>query len=79
MVYNNFQLILHQSKFYVIYLKSYNLFNNNFRALQPPGWLKEWHVGVRVIKSSKLVGFISAIPALVNVYNKYAVLFLGDI
>lgn len=42
----------------------------NIRALQPPGWLKEWHVGVRVIKSSKLVGFISAIPALVNVYNK---------
>ncbi|XP_050545821.1 glycylpeptide N-tetradecanoyltransferase 1 [Daktulosphaira vitifoliae] len=39
-------------------------------ALQPPGWLKEWHVGVRVTKSNKLVGFISAIPALLNVYNK---------
>ncbi|XP_015374933.1 PREDICTED: glycylpeptide N-tetradecanoyltransferase 1 [Diuraphis noxia] len=39
-------------------------------ALQPPGWLKEWHVGVRVIKSNKLVGFISAIPALLKVYNK---------
>ncbi|KAL5241415.1 hypothetical protein ACI65C_008825 [Semiaphis heraclei] len=39
-------------------------------ALQPPGWLKEWHVGVRVIKSKKLVGFISAIPALLKVYNK---------
>lgn len=41
-----------------------------YRALQPPGWLKEWHVGVRVTKSNKLVGFISAIPALLNVYNK---------
>lgn len=40
------------------------------RALQPPGWLKEWHVGVRVIKSNKLVGFISAIPALLKVYDK---------
>lgn len=40
------------------------------RALQPPGWLKEWHVGVRVIKSNKLVGFISAIQALLKVYNK---------
>lgn len=39
-------------------------------ALQPPGWLKEWHVGVRVIKSNKLVGFISAIPAMLKVYNK---------
>lgn len=46
----------------------YCLINN--RALQPPGWLKEWHVGVRVIKSNKLVGFISAIPALLKVYNK---------
>ncbi|VVC32295.1 Myristoyl-CoA:protein N-myristoyltransferase,Myristoyl-CoA:protein N- [Cinara cedri] len=39
-------------------------------ALQPPGWLKEWHVGVRVIKSKKLVGFISAIPATLKVYDK---------
>ncbi|XP_057651343.1 glycylpeptide N-tetradecanoyltransferase [Diorhabda carinulata] len=39
-------------------------------ALQPPGWKREWHCGVRVVKSSRLVGFISAIPATLNVYKK---------
>jgi len=39
-------------------------------ALKPPNWVKEWHCGVRVTKSNKLVGFISAIPATVRVYNK---------
>lgn len=39
-------------------------------ALQPPGWRAEWHVGVRVSKSKKLVGFISAIPGQVRVYDK---------
>ncbi|XP_054168652.1 glycylpeptide N-tetradecanoyltransferase 2-like [Oppia nitens] len=39
-------------------------------ALKPPNWQKEWHCGVRVQKSSKLVGFISAIPANVKVYDK---------
>ncbi|XP_046747796.1 glycylpeptide N-tetradecanoyltransferase 1 [Diprion similis] len=38
-------------------------------ALQPPGWRKEWHCGVRVSKSGRLVGFISAIPATLRVYN----------
>ncbi|XP_073991019.1 N-myristoyl transferase [Rhodnius prolixus] len=38
-------------------------------ALQPPGWRKEWHCGVRVTKSGKLVGFISAIPAKLSIYN----------
>lgn len=40
------------------------------RALQPPGWLKDWHCGVRVIKSKKLVGFISAVPANIKIYDK---------
>jgi glycylpeptide N-tetradecanoyltransferase len=40
-------------------------------ALQPCGWLKQWHVGVRVIKNNKLVGFISAVPADVKVYEKH--------
>jgi len=31
-------------------------------ALKAPGWLKEWHVGVRVSTSKKLVAFISGIP-----------------
>ncbi|CAH1127143.1 unnamed protein product [Ceutorhynchus assimilis] len=39
-------------------------------ALQPPGWRKEWHCGVRVVKSGRLVGFISAIPAILNIYQK---------
>jgi glycylpeptide N-tetradecanoyltransferase len=38
--------------------------------LQPEGWLKQWHVGVRVIKNNKLVGFISGVPATVKVYEK---------
>ena len=40
------------------------------RALKPPGWLKEWHCGVRVEKSGKLVGFISAIPANIRIYKQ---------
>ncbi|XP_075437482.1 glycylpeptide N-tetradecanoyltransferase 1 isoform X2 [Ascaphus truei] len=38
-------------------------------ALRPPGWLPQWHCGVRVISSKKLVGFISAIPATVHIYD----------
>ncbi|CAF1096007.1 unnamed protein product [Adineta steineri] len=53
---------------------------NNFRlkssmpflrwALCVPDWLKKFHVGVRVTKSSKLVGFISAVPIRIRVYDK---------
>lgn len=39
-------------------------------ALQPPGWRQNWHVGVRVEKSGLLVGFISAIPGKVRIYEK---------
>lgn len=39
-------------------------------ALQPPGYLKLWHAGVRVTKNKKLVGFISASPAHIKVYEK---------
>ncbi|XP_059487655.1 glycylpeptide N-tetradecanoyltransferase 2 [Neocloeon triangulifer] len=39
-------------------------------ALQPPGWLSQWHCGVRVTKNNRLVGFISAIPASIRIYNK---------
>mmetsp|Transcript_19914 Transcript_19914/g.29793 ORF Transcript_19914/g.29793 Transcript_19914/m.29793 type:complete len:414 (+) Transcript_19914:103-1344(+) len=38
-------------------------------ALCPPGFKKEFHVGVRVKKSKKLVGFITGIPARVQVYE----------
>lgn len=36
-------------------------------ALKPPGWRQEWHCGVRVQKSSKLVGFIGATPADIKI------------
>ncbi|XP_071102854.1 glycylpeptide N-tetradecanoyltransferase 2-like [Haliotis cracherodii] len=39
-------------------------------ALQPPGWIKDWHCGVRVTKSGKLVGFISAVPAHIKIYER---------
>lgn len=39
-------------------------------ALQPPGWRADWHVGVRVAKSGLMVGFISAIPGHVWIYDK---------
>ncbi|WAQ94662.1 NMT1-like protein, partial [Mya arenaria] len=38
--------------------------------LIPPGWRKEWHCGVRVVKSGKLVGFISAVPAHIKIYDR---------
>lgn len=36
-------------------------------ALQPPGWRREWHCGVRVTKTNKLVGFIGATPAEIKI------------
>ena len=41
-------------------------------ALQPPGYRPEWHAGVRVKTSRKLVAFISAIPATVVAGGKGA-------
>lgn len=38
-------------------------------ALTPPGFLEEWHVGVRVTKTGALMGCITAIPADVRVYG----------
>ena len=52
-------------------------------ALKPPGYLKEWHTGVRVTKSNKLVGFISGVPANIrsdinDLYSSHSLsLFLG--
>ncbi|KAI0929124.1 hypothetical protein AcW1_006153 [Taiwanofungus camphoratus] len=36
-------------------------------ALKPPGYYKEWHIGVRVASNKKLVAFVSAIPITVRV------------
>ncbi len=39
-------------------------------ALLPPGWKGAWHCGVRVSTSKKLVGFISAVPALIRIHSQ---------
>jgi len=39
-------------------------------ALKPPEFLRQWHLGVRVQSSKKLVGFITGIPANVQVYDQ---------
>ncbi len=36
-------------------------------ALLPPGYCKDWHLGVRVSSNQKLVAFISGVPATVRV------------
>ncbi|TDL24832.1 N-myristoyl transferase [Rickenella mellea] len=36
-------------------------------ALKPPGYHKEWHVGVRVSSNKKLVAFISGVPVTLRV------------
>ncbi|OMJ69141.1 hypothetical protein SteCoe_33220 [Stentor coeruleus] len=38
-------------------------------ALTPEGYIRDWHVGVAVKGKKKLVGFITGIPAIVNVYG----------
>ncbi len=39
-------------------------------ALKPPGYLKQWHVGVRLTSNKQLMGFIAAIPCDVRVHSK---------
>jgi hypothetical protein len=39
-------------------------------ALKPPGYLKTWHVGVRLTSNKQLMGFIAAIPCDVRVHSK---------
>lgn len=39
-------------------------------ALKVPGWLPQWHCGVRAKASGKLVAFISAVPQTLRVYEK---------
>ena len=42
----------------------------SIRALKPPGWRKEWHLGVRVKKQDglgKLVAFIAGIPSQIRI------------
>lgn len=39
-------------------------------ALKPPNYLRQWHLGVRVKTTGKLVGFITGIPATIQVYER---------
>ena len=40
-------------------------------ALQPPDYVQDWHVGVRTTSSTrKLVGFISGVPATIQVFSR---------
>ena len=39
-------------------------------ALTPPGWLPDYHCGVRVKSNKKLVAFISAVPAQIVIKGK---------
>lgn len=40
-------------------------------SLKPPGWKKQWHVGVRVKESGRLVAFISGVPLEAVVRGKH--------
>jgi hypothetical protein len=48
------------------------------RALKPPGYFKEWHVGVRVSSNKKLVAFISGVPMTLRVRGKYVTRFYSS-
>eukprot|EP00940_MAST-03C_sp_MAST-3C-sp2_P002815 g2815.t1 len=39
-------------------------------ALQPPGYHREWHVGVRQVSNNKLRGIITGVPATVSIHSK---------
>ncbi|RZC00722.1 Glycylpeptide N-tetradecanoyltransferase 1 isoform B [Glycine soja] len=53
-----------------------NMFRFNYSkeflrwALQPPGYFKSWHIGVRVKSSKKMVAFITGVPARIRVHDE---------
>ncbi len=40
-----------------------------FRALCSPGWIPQWHVVIRQTKSREIIGFYSAAPIKMKVYD----------
>ncbi|KAG8932344.1 glycylpeptide N-tetradecanoyltransferase [Tulasnella sp. 418] len=40
-------------------------------ALKPPGYHKEWHIGVRAMPKKKLIGFISGVPIRLRVRENF--------
>jgi hypothetical protein len=47
------------------------------RALMPPGYHKEWHIGVRVSSNKKLVAFISGVPLTLRVREQCVSLLMS--
>ncbi|AFZ78944.1 N-myristoyl transferase, putative [Theileria equi strain WA] len=53
-----------------------NLFRFDYKAefliwaLTPPGYNKDWHIGVMVSSSKRLVGFITGIPVTLSIMDK---------
>ncbi|KAG5513477.1 hypothetical protein PMAC_000908 [Pneumocystis sp. 'macacae'] len=45
-------------------------FNYSTSAMKPPGFHKNWHIGVRVSLSKKLVAFVSGIPISLRVKDR---------
>lgn len=43
-------------------------------ALKPPGWRKDWHAGVRVKQTGKLVGFITATPVTLKLTKSQTII-----
>ena len=39
-------------------------------AVQPPGWLQQWHCGVRSQSTDKLLAFIAAMPCTIRIVDK---------
>ncbi|KAI7985079.1 Glycylpeptide N-tetradecanoyltransferase 1 [Camellia lanceoleosa] len=60
-----------------------NMFRFNYSmgflrwALRPPGFFKNWHIGVRVKSSKKLVAFITGVPARIRVRD--TVVYMAEI
>jgi glycylpeptide N-tetradecanoyltransferase len=51
----------YSKEFLLWYVLMQHTGSNRNRALTPPGYFPEWHIGVRVQKTGKLVAFISGI------------------
>lgn len=57
---------------YIVHFDSYFFkLETLYRALTPPGYHKDWHIGVRIAENKKLVGLITGIPVQCRVYSKY--------
>ncbi len=48
-------------------------------SLKLPGFLRKWHLGVRVEGSCELIGFITGIPANIQVCERLAPVLIKEI